>query len=85
MATIPSRNDVLKRLEKSEVQAIQSANDRIARLLIDTMEIPLTVPALTLGLTHNVQEIIVQRLKQAGYTVQFDPNDKEDLSKYTIK
>lgn len=70
MATIPNRNDILKKLERSEGQAVGIANDRIASLLNEATNLPVTLSVIELG-GPKVQSFIVERLKQQGWSVSF--------------
>ena len=84
---IPKRQDVMTRITKDEVIAINSAVDRVAKLLNETLTYPLVVEMDVLGPTHLIRAKVVAKIEEAGWVITREKNENGDFttSNYVIK
>lgn len=70
MASIPRREDIVKKLERSESSELQAVSDSVASVLINAKSLPVHFSGSGLGSTEGVRRSIIQRLKDAGWNVR---------------
>jgi len=82
---IISRNDVLKRLEKSEFLELKHAAEVINKLLTETVSLPVRVAFMQLGSTLSVRQQMDKALKDRGWTVvRVGPTKDDSFDGYEI-
>ena len=75
MATIPRREDIVKKLERSEVSELQVINDSLATTLNNTKVLPVEVTPAGMG-SDKIRDMVLQRLKDQGWIVtRRNPDD----------
>lgn len=84
---IPRRQDVMTRIDKNEIAAVNAACDRIAKLLNEALAYPLVVDMEALGPTQLIRAKVTAKLEEAGWSVQREKNELGDFatSNYTIR
>lgn len=70
MASIPRREDIVKKLERSESSELQAVSDSVASVLSNAKSLPVHFSGSGLGSTEGVRRAIIQRLKDAGWVVR---------------
>ncbi len=82
---IPTRNEVLARINKGNTIEINQAIQRVEKILKEVETLPTTIQADLLGKALHTQEHVVNELKRQGWKVNKGFNEEENVHYYTVE